>query len=157
MREDFALLAAYLPPRLPVPPAGEDYHLANAFFTPANDANFAAAASLSVIKKQKLLLHMHQVNAKGLWRDALNLTDKLCSYYRKQGGSDGAAAAADIAPSVLRDTVAMVMRHHHLSGIVMGCKILHAMTEDQYAKNAVACALHPKPRVSVLTFHSSRA
>lgn len=123
LRDDLTDLAAFVPPRLPVPPG--------------------ASSSLRTIKKLRLLLNLHQLKAKGQWREAFQFTDKLCKYYRKSSE----AGDAHIQPAVLRDTVALVLDNHYLSGLQMGAKVLHAMSADEYVKNAPLTRLLLSPTV----------
>lgn len=115
LQDTFESLASHLPARIPIPDE--------------------AAASFRNIKQLKLLLELHQLLVRGAWREALNMTDKLCKYYEKLQ-SGGGTTAAIIQPGVLKDVVQMVASNHYLSGVTMGCKLLRAMSEEEYAKNS---------------------
>ncbi len=55
-----------------------------------------------------------------LWREAFAFTDDICKGLKKSALRKD---SLQINPDIVRDTVVMVMRHHLLSGLTMGCKV----------------------------------
>jgi hypothetical protein len=55
-----------------------------------------------------------------MWREAFSLTDDICKALRKSAQRKD---VVQISPEIVQDAVSMVMRHHYLSGLTMGCKV----------------------------------
>ena len=121
---DIATASQYLPPH---------------FAMPAQ-----VTSSLRSIKKLRMTLLLQQMRAKELWRDAMALTDEIAKRVRK--ASPG-RESTEISPETVRDTVAMVLRHHFLGGLTMGAKILRAVREEDFARFAGLTRLLLSPTV----------
>jgi hypothetical protein len=100
--------------------------------------------SLRAIKRLRMLLLLQQMRAKELWREAMGVTDELAKYLRKGAAKEG---GPEIGPETVRDTVAMVLRHHHLGGLTMGAKLLRALREEDFARFGILTRLLLSPTV----------
>lgn len=123
-REEIARVASYLPPSYPI--------------------SSKAVASLRFIKMLRVSLYLEQLKSLKQWREMLNYTDEICKYIKKSA-KRGPEFLLDA--ELLRDCVALVLDHHYLSGLSMGCSILRAVREDDFSRHASLTLLLLSPTV----------
>jgi hypothetical protein len=90
------------------------------------------------------ILHLFGACNQELWREAFGFTDDICKGLRKAGQRKD---SLQINPDIVTDTVAMVLRHHYLSGVSMGGKILRALKEEEFGRFSSLTRLLLSPTV----------
>lgn len=108
-----------------------DIVMAASFLPPGYAMPAHASRAMRSIKKLRVMLLLQQMRAKEMWREAMGFTDELVKSLHKAGDKK---SQLEVDPEIVRETVAMVMRHHHLGGLTMGAKILRAVKEEEFAR-----------------------
>lgn len=129
----------------PVAPFLEDMRSMSMFLPPNFPIPSKANASLRAIKRLRMTLLLHQMKVKESWKEAFAATDEICNFIKKppKRPEDPPVLPVD----VIKDVVAMVLRHHYLSGLTMGCKLLRSVPEDHFGRFSALTRLLLSPTV----------
>lgn len=112
---------------------------ASSFLPPGFPMPAQANSALRSLKKLRMLLVLRQMYQKQMWREALDYTDELCNFLSKSSSKPSSSKRdpLELSPDLLKDVVVMVLRHHCLSGLTMGAKILRALKEEDFPRHGV--------------------
>ena len=112
---DVLEVASFLPPSYPMPSE--------------------VGSAMRLLKRLRTILVLQQMCEKNLWREALAYGDELCAFLAKGTANSSAPLTKgqlQLSPELVRQVVDMVMRHHYLSGLAFGARILRAVRENEF-------------------------